>query len=346
MKILKLTGAPSALAPLAIACILAGCSSITSSIPMPRPVPAEPVPPAPIVELTPEASRPPPPPAQPAPVVPVRTAVLLSDDIPEFTAISDEIERRADSEHLVVYNLDGNLANIPRIKTEAAGVDQIIAIGLLAASVGREIESKRMVFCQVFNYQDHNLLSTTTKGVNFLPPFDIQLQRWTAIAPDMRDIGILTGPNQEDLIAEIRAATESQGIGLAVREVSSDKEALYAFKRLTPDIQGLWLLPDNRILSPGVVREIMSYSARHRKQVLVFGANLLGIGGLLSITSDPGDVAEQVLARLDQLSADGNLAGPDMRPLTTLHVEINPEVARHLGIDLSSPTLNVASNVQ
>ena len=42
---------------------------------------------------------------------------------------------------------------------------------------------------------------------------------------------------------------------------------------MTHAIDGLWLLPDNRILSPDVVREMMSYSAKHKKQVVVFGNN-------------------------------------------------------------------------
>jgi ABC-type uncharacterized transport system substrate-binding protein len=328
---------------IAAASIFAACAPVPYVAEAPDPAPITAPPPEPVAEAIPEAP-PPAPPAPPAPIVPTRTAVLLSDDIPAFTDIAREIELRTDSDQLTVYNLDGNPLNIARIRTEAAEVDQVIAIGLLAATVGREIPSKRMVFCQVFNYQDYDLLSATSKGVNLLPPFDLQLQRWKALAPDLNSVGIIVGSNQDDLIAEIRAAAAHHGIELAVREVSSDKEALFAFERLTPDIQGIWLLPDNRILSPEVVREIMSYSARHRKQVLVFGSNLLGVGGLMSVTSDPGDVAEQVLARLDQISADGTLSGPAMRPLTTLEIEINPDVAKHLGVDISQTNLSAANS--
>jgi ABC-type uncharacterized transport system substrate-binding protein len=328
------------LASVASVCALAACTPIPYIDIAPASAPVAAPAPEPVVEPAP----PPPPPEIPASTAPLRTAVLLSDDIPEFSSIAREIELRADSEHLVVYNLDGKLSNAARIRAEAQGVDQVIAIGLLAATVGREIESKRMVFCQVFNYRDHDLLSSTSKGVNMLPPFDAQLQRWIALSPDLQGVGIIIGPNQKDLIAEIRSATQSRGIELAVREVSSDKEALYEFKRLTPDVQGFWLLPDNRILSPEVVREIMSYSARHRKQIPVFGSNLLSVGGLISFTSDPADVAEQVLARLDQDFEGGALTGPEMRPLTRLQVEINSEVARHLDLDISGTIMSASNN--
>ena len=327
-------------------CILSGCAFVPHEVEVvePAPVAAAPPPPvaAPAPTPAPEQRRE----ARPRPATPLRTAVLLSDDIPAFAAIAQQIELKANDEHLSIHNLDGNPANISTIKAEAADADQIIAIGLLAASVGQQISSKRMVFCQVFNYRDHDLLSASSKGVNLLPPFDMQLQHWTDLAPGLKSIGIITGPNQDDLIAEIESATQQRNIELVVRSVSSDKEALYAFKRLTPEIQGLWLLPDNRILSPEVVREFMSYSARHRKQVVVFGANLLGMGALMSVSSDAADVAEQVLARLETLSADGKLAGPSMRPLTKIQVQINPDVARHLDLEIPQTLASASSRAE
>jgi len=324
---------------LLLMCALGGCALLqparetVPSQPAAEAAPAPADPPAERIPVAPLAPQ-----AQPA--APQRTVVLLSDDIPEFATIAREIELRADTEHLTVLNLDANPANIQRIKAEARDVDQVIAIGLLAATVGLQIDSKRSVFCQVFNYRDYDLISADSKGVNMLPPFDMQLRHWTELDPGLRSVGIIAGPNQDDLIEEARAAAEQHDIDLAVRIVSSDKEALYTFRLLMPDIQGLWLLPDNRILSPEVVREIMANSARHRKQVVVFGENLLGVGGLMSVTSDPGDVAEQVLARLERVSADGRLAGPAMTPLTKVHVQFNHEVARHL--DLAVPQLVIS----
>lgn len=319
---------------------LAGCAFFPSTVETVQPAPVPPPPAAAVAEPVDIA---PAPPLPPAPSRPKRTVVLLSDDIPEFATIAAEIEARADNDNLTILNLDGTPLNIPRVKTEAEGADQIIAIGLLAATVGLEIESKQLVFCQVYNYRDYDLLSATSKGVSLLPPFDLQLDHWTRLDPDLRSVGIITGPNQEDLVEEARAAAERHGIDLSVRNVSSDKEALYTFRLLTPEIQGLWMLPDNRILSPEVVREIMAYSARHRKGVVVFGANLLSLGGLMSMTADAGDVAEQALRRLRQISANGNLAGPEMSPLTKVRVEVNPEIARHLGLSIPEA---LASSIQ
>jgi ABC-type uncharacterized transport system substrate-binding protein len=308
----------------AAATLVTGCVFVPPIEP-PPPVAAEPevAPPAPVETHVV-------PPAQPEPL---HTAVLVSDDIPEYVRIAEEI-RRHQTDRVSIHNLDGRQANAESALDEISRVkpSRVVAIGLLAATVGRRVDAP-MVFCQVYNYQDHDLLSPTSKGVYLLPPFANQLEAWRNLSPDLKRIGILTGPGQEALIAEIRDVVEQSALTLTVETVQSDKEALFAFKeRMTPRIDGLWLLPDNRILSPEVVREIISYSAKHRKQVVVFGDALLGLGALMSVTSDERDVAERVLARFDDMSANRRLLGPDMQQLTMMHMNVNRDVAAHLGL--------------
>jgi ABC-type uncharacterized transport system substrate-binding protein len=259
-----------------------------------------------------------------------RTAILVSDDIPEHMGIAEEIQRQ-DGAHATVHNLDGEPKNAERLLAELSGKsDRLVAIGLLAATVGRQADLP-MVFCQVYNYQDHDLLSATSKGVYLLPPFSLQLEAWMSLSPELQHLGVVTGPAQESLVTEIRQVVERAGLTLTVATVQSDQEALLAFKDMTQSIDGLWLLPDNRILSPAVVREIMAYTAKHRKQVVVFGDSFLSLGAVLSVTSDERDVAERVLARFDNMSG-GRLLGPDMQQLTKIHTDVNTEVADSLGL--------------
>ena len=295
----------------------------------------EPPPPVEPIVAEPEPAPPPPapvePPAPPPRAAP-RTAVLVSDDIPEYMRIAEEIQRR-DPDHVTVHNLDGQQAKAESTLAEIDRVnsDRVVAIGLLAATVGRRADMP-MVFCQVYNYQDYDLVSPTSKGVQLLPPFALQLEAWKSLAPQLQRIGIVTGPAQDVLIAEIRQVVERAGLTLTVATVQSDQEALLAFKDMTLGIDGLWLLPDNRILSPDVVREMMSYSAKHRKQVVVFGSGLLGLGALMSVTSDERDVADRVLARFANTAENGRLLGPDMQQLTKIHTDVNHDVANYLGL--------------
>lgn len=272
---------------------------------------------------------------QPPPARPPRTAVVVSDDISEYLEIVTEILARG-LENVSVHMLDGQESRGAGViaEIERAAPDRVIAIGLLAATVTRAVAGTGTptVFCQVYNYAGHELISATSKGVHLLPPFDLQFRAWRSLAPEIDRVGVITGPGQEALLDDISAAAAAAGIALAVRTVRSDQEALLAFKELVPEIQGLSLLPDNRILSPAVVSEILAYGAKHERQVAVFGAGLLDLGALFSITNDPRDVVDRVLARFANVTDDGRISGPDMTPLTRMRMSVNDPVAERLGI--------------
>jgi len=262
-----------------------------------------------------------------------RTAVILSAEIPAYAEIAAEILRR-DAAHATVHTLSAEPDRAARLIAELATAkpDRIVAVGLLAAIAAREVPNVPTVFCQVYNYHDHDLVSATSKGVHLLPPFELQLREWRQLGQSPGRIGAVTGPGHDALLAEMRRAAESFGVELTVRTVRSDREALHAFSELAPDIDGFWLLPDNRILSPDVVRRILSYSAEHGKQVATFGESLLNMGALLSLTGDPRDVVDRVLARFEAVDEDGRLLGPDLLPLTAVRTRINDDVAERMGL--------------
>jgi len=89
----------------------------------------------------------------------------------------------------------------------------------------------------------------------------------------------------------------------------------------------VWLVPDNRVLSSGVLREALAYMLRQGKQTLVFNSQLLNYGGLISVEADPQDVAERVL---EQLRAPRSM--PREAPLRRARTVINTEIAKQLGL--------------
>ncbi len=312
------------IAVLVVFVTLAGCSGL-QQFGEPAPVTKTDVPSdAPVVVL-------PPPPVEPQPER-SRIAILLSDDVPTYEAIADLVTQRGRQNDYKILNLDRNpeISASTLAEIKQFDPDKIVAIGLLAAKAGQEFADTPMVFCQVFNYQDHNLISPKSKGVKFLPPFSLQMEIWKELSPDLQTVGLITGPGQDELVAEIRKATGQYQVELLARTVHSDKEALYAFKQLTSQIQGFWLLPDNRILSPTVLREIVSYGRKHGNQTVVFSPQLLFLGADISFTSSDTDVADAVLKVLGGAADKNSLFGPPMTPLTTLRAEINPDVSDDL----------------
>lgn len=274
--------------------------------------------------------------AAPEPVKAIpRVAVLLSQDIPAFESIATELQSDLGADNVTVHSLSGKPYNSAKVMEQIreSNPDHLVSVGLLAAKVGRDAEWP-MVFCQTYNYQEHGLVSDRSKGVSFLPPFEAQFESWQKLAPNLRSVGVLTGPNQEDLVARIERAAAKENIQVVSRTVSSDKEAFLEFKKLVPEIQGLLLLPDNRILSPRVLRQIMTTGAKRRTQIAVYSPALLDLGALISFSGDPADIADAIRGRIDTTAADGTIPGPALAPLSRVDVRVNPAVASHLSLDV------------
>lgn len=292
-------------------------------------------------EQPPEEQKPVPaapsrPAAQPAPEVPEpaapRIAVLISDDSPGYAEVARQLTHALGAHPYRMINLYGKSEHADEViaEAEAFGAEQLVAVGLLAATVAKRNASMPAVFCQVFNYQSHDLLGANMQGVSMLPPFSLQLDKWQAIAPDLKRIGMIIGPGHADLVSEAETAAATHGIELLIQTVRSDKESLYVYKRMTTQIDGFWLLPDNRILSPAVIREIMSYGTRHGTQIVVFNKGLLALGALMSISSDKQDIATQVVRLLGDATGDASMQSSRPAPLTKLKVELNPDALREL----------------
>jgi ABC-type uncharacterized transport system substrate-binding protein len=280
----------------------------------------------------------------PAPPEPTRVAILLSADIDAYQGIAEQIVQRGPFNRYASFSLaNGSDPGTIRRRVQSFAPEKIVAIGLSAAKFGQDFSPTPMVFCQVFNYRDHDLLSRSSKGVKLLPPFDLQLEIWLRKSPDLKTIGLIIGPNQADLLAEIDQAARRHRVNLVVRTVGSDKEMLFAFKRMTPQIQGFWLLPDNRVLSPDVLREILAYGRKHGTQTAVFSPQLLDLGADISFASRNQDVADSVLKVLGGARSKQLLFGPPMTSLTRVETKTGPESLADLRAIASEQTRRLES---
>ncbi len=259
--------------------------------------------------------------------------LLVSDDVPAYALVASALVAKLGN-GVPVRNLHGDAARAAKAReqVQASSRDVVIAIGMLAAETARGLRGKSVVFCQVFNYRDANLVQPWMKGVSALPPAVESFRAWRKLDPRVRRIGLITGTDLAPVQADGRAAARAIGAEIAVREVESDRGALFAFNRLVPMVDGFWLVPDNRILSSDVLRDVLALSVKHGKPVIVFSEDMLRIGGLLSAEAEPRDVAEQVLRRVREIGPDRAIRGAAVIPLMRARITVNRVVARELGL--------------
>ncbi len=285
--------------------------SIASSIPERRIIPDRP---APVVL---------PPPVELAPPPPPDVAIVLSSRLPVYEAVATAIgERYANAR---IYDLsDKSQPPVTAFRIiNDAGPDAVVAVGLRAAQSASSLADAPVIICQVFNFMDANLVDDNTRIVSALPPLDLQVAAWKKLHPSLQRIGAIVGPGHEDLIAEAQAAGRAHDIDVQIRHASSDREALYIFSRMSRDLDGFWLFPDNRILSTTVLQELLEQAARRRVQVTVFNDGLLKLGAALSATTIESDIADTVVSVVDNIVAGNFSDVPPVLPLSDVRIVTN-----------------------
>jgi ABC-type uncharacterized transport system substrate-binding protein len=294
---------------------VSGCSLL-----YPEPVPEEPdvinepLPPVEPQEL-PQAVVVP----KPTPLPPI--AIVLASSQPAYADVARELA--SNFEHSEIYDLSDNAR--PPVSVLSAINDSdshtVVAIGLRAAKSSVAMSDKPVVFSQVFNYQDHGLVTDNSRGVATVAPLDAQLAAWKRFDPGLEKVGAVIGEGHEDMISEAKLAAERHGVALSIHVTHSDQETLYFFKRMVRDIDGFWLFPDNRVLSRRALQQIMEDAQRHQVAVMVPSESMLQIGASISASSVASDIAATITKVVRQIEAGQIAKVPAITPLSEIRVE-------------------------
>ena len=303
-----------------VATLFAGCQALPPPVEVPVEAPTDTPadivvaePPAVIVEPEPEPPVPSPPPSPPV-------SIVLTNSQPAYADVAREVTRHFDN--YTIYDLSDNdrppVTVLRLINDSEPGV--VIAIGLRAAQSSIAMSNHPVVFSQVFNYRHHDLLQNNSRGIAALPPIDAQLAAWKEADPTVARIGLILGEGHDDLIAAAELAAERHGVELVVQVTHSDQETLYFFRRMIRDIDGFWLLPDNRVLSSRVLQQMLADARQHRVPVSVPSDSMLSLGAMISMTTKASDIAATIAKVVRKIQSGDIDAVPPVTQLSEIIV--------------------------
>jgi hypothetical protein len=308
--------------------LLAGCAATGPPAVVPEPEPI-------VVE-----ARPLPPPPSPEPVVQpepprepprVDIALVVDASTPAHAAVADEVAAALPPRRYRVARFTTLAA--PELDALRGRRVTIVAVGPEAVRTARAaLPDKPLVFCQVPRYAEALEAGAPIWGVQTLPPLELQLKSWQSIDPSLRTIALIVGAAGAALAEEAQSAAAALAADLLVETSASDRETLYRFRRLATTVDGLWLLPDNDVLSPQVLIELLSYASSRGIGVLTFNEALLARGALLTATAVPADVAATVAEVVERVVAGRTAQLPSMTPLSAAAFAVNVGVATTLGL--------------
>ena len=266
--------------------------------------------------------RPPKPPGLPA------VAIVMTSAEPAYADVARELVQYFKDHQ--IYDLSDNsrppISVLRLINDTDSGA--VIAIGLRAAQSSVAMADTPVVFSQVFNHQDHDLLRENSRGVAALAPLDAQIVVWKKIDPTLARIGVIVGEGHEDLIEEAEIAALRHGVELRVQIAHSDQETLYFFRRMIRDIDGFWLLPDNRILSGRVLQQMLSDANRQHVPVVVPNESMLGMGASISMSTVAADIARTIVDIVKKIQAGHLDRVPPITQLSEIRVATNDELLK------------------
>ncbi len=253
---------------------------------------------------------------------PPTVAIALSSRQPAYEAVARELSNLL--EEYAIYDLSDRsqppVTAFRLINDSDAGV--VVAIGLRAARSSIAMSDTPVVFSQVFNYHEHELLSENSRGVSSLAPLTAHVAAWKEFDPNITKIGAIIGEGHDELIAEALEAAERHEIQLEIQVVTSDQEALYHFRRMVRDIDGFWLFPDNRILSARSLDAILEQANQRRVPVAVTHEPLLTLGASLSVSAVAEDIAQTIVNVVREIEAGRIENVPLISPLSEARIVI------------------------
>jgi len=222
----------------------------------------------------------------------------------------------------------------------------VLTIGSVATQDALQSEgSAPVVACMIMN--DHDLRrSAIATGVTLEFSLDTQFQWIKRFVPRGKSIGVLYNPreNQAQVDAAKRVA-ESHGLRLVARPVESPQALPAALASLSNDVDVVWGLSDQLVLSAQTGEAILLFSFRNRIPFAGLSESWVRAGALYALDRDYVDIGAQcgeLALRVLRGTAPRDL--PPARP-RRLTYAINLRAAEHMNLDVSEDLIEGAKQV-
>jgi len=241
------------------------------------------------------------------PMAPVErpVAIVISSNAENYQAVASALFARGGYDY-TKYSLDNASGPVIAELIAKQGTEDVVVVGEQAARSIRPGDGFNVYYCQVFS--EIEFLDSGYKGVSALPPFALQLAHWREDRPGLDIVGVVASPAMELYVRELQAAAADAGVTLRYEQVETDKEALFVFRRMVPEVDGYIFLPDARILSPLVIQKMVDYGLKHDLSMLTYSPAIARLGASEFVTVSPADVANRIARLLDADDGASRLA--------------------------------------
>ena len=262
---------------------------------------------------------------------------------------------KATLRHRVVAELDleGDVERGRKFIADVQGrmkPDLVFALGpwALQAVVGHA-GNVPVVYAMVLN--PPSIVGAETKnvtGASMNVPVEQSIRLFKQLGPKIRRIGVVFSPAKTGyLVRRATAVATEEGLQLVAKEIRTVKDAIPALDGVLEEgVDALWIVPDEVVLGPGVVQQMLLVSYRKKIPLVGLSEAHAQQGALLALSfassEDIGRQAGELATSIVQGKAPGEIPYTVARQLKLI---VNLKAAQKLGVDVPKSLLDKATTV-
>jgi putative tryptophan/tyrosine transport system substrate-binding protein len=247
------------------------------------------------------------------------------------------------------YNVGGQLTQGRDIgkALRASPPSLVFAVGLKAAMAAKlEIFDTPVIFCMVLNPESHGLPTANMTGITVRTSPATQLTALRSVLPDRRRIGVVYDDAQSgDFVRDARQIAKQIGVELMPVAIRNQEDLPVAIRSLLPQIDALWLLQDQTVISESSIPLILESSIDAKVPLFTFSSTLVQQGALGALVVNPWAVGQQAARMVrtqlnDPTKSAGLLHEPEHPQLA-----LNLNTAEYLGLALTPDVVRIAGHL-
>lgn len=257
-------------------------------------------------------------------------------------------------------SLDGAPGGAPRVRSlqserddamQALGAARsgrapLIAIGSVATQAALEAPGKApVVACMIVDAADL-AASREATGVMLEFPLETQLEWVRRFVPESQAIGVLYNPAEnQDEVARAGKIARRLGLRLVARAVHQPQDLPGALDSLAREVDLLFAITDQLVLSPQTAQAILLFSFRNRMPFTGLSASWVKAGALYALERDYEDLGAQCAEMAVEIQRGRRPSSiPPAAPRKVVHA-VNLRTAEHLKLRLPPDLVDGAAEV-
>lgn len=180
-------------------------------------------------------------------------------------------------------------------------------------------------------------------GVSLSYSLQTQFQWLKRVFPQQSSVAILYNPSENSgTVNEAKGICQQMGLKLVAIPVETPKELPYALEQLATNVELLFAIPDETVMSVNTAKEVLLASFRNKVPMIGLSDNWVKSGAFYALSWDYDDLGKQnALMAQKILNGTAVSSVPPEQPRKVTYT-VNAKIAEHMNMDISSEILKNA----